>query len=85
MIRVVWKDSNAQTEFKPVKYRKFIVTGSALGWTTNIPNDKNIYKNNFCAQNAIDAYYGDYGQRGTEKRKAYGIQIIGTIDKGWCD
>ena len=28
-------------------------------------------------KNAIDEYYGDLGQHGCEKRKRYGIQIIG--------
>ena len=75
-MRVVWKDSKP-AEYKPIKYRKYFVYGSPKGWTTNLPGDDNLYLNNYCAQNAIDKHYGDFGERGTEKRKAYGIQIIG--------
>ena len=78
-MRVVWKDSKP-TEYKSIKYRDFIVCGTPKGWVTNIPGDNNLYKNNYCAQNAVDAEYGDFGQRGTEKRKRYGIQIIGQRD-----
>ena len=76
----MWKDSSAKKEYQPIKYRKFHVFGTPNGWETSIPGDNNLYKNNYCAQNAIDAFYGDFGQRGTEKRKAYGIQIIGKRD-----
>lgn len=31
----------------------------------------------YCAKNAIDEYYGDFGEHGDKKRKPYGIQIIG--------
>lgn len=80
-MRIIWKDSHASGLFKPIKYRQFTIRGcgtSARGWIIDIPGDNNIYKNNYCAQNAIDAYYGDFGQRGGEKRRSYGIQIIGT-------
>ena len=79
-MRIVWKDSSAKTEYKPIKYRKHIITGCKGGWTVDIPGDNNIYKNNFCAMNAIDKAYGEEGQRGTEKRKNFGIQIIGKKD-----
>ncbi len=50
----------------------------------NIKWDNNLYKNHYCAKNAIDAYFGEEGMRGDAKRKAYGIQIIGKKDKiGW--
>ena len=76
-MRIVWKDSNQPKEYNPVKYRKFYVFGTPNGWETSIPGDYNLYKNHYCAKNAIDAHYGDFGQRGCEKRKSYGIQIIG--------
>ena len=44
---------------------------------TDIPGDDNLYKNHYSAQNAVDDFYGDLGQHGVEKRKRYGIQIIG--------
>ena len=81
MIRVVWKETNAKG-YKPVKYRKHEVKGhEGGGWVTDIEGDNNIYKNHYCALNAIDAHLGDYGQKGDSKRKNYGIQIIGTINK----
>lgn len=76
-MRVVWKDSKPRT-YKPVKYRGHIVTGSPQGWAIDIPGDNNLYKSHYCALNAIDKALGDYGQKGTAKRKAYGIQIVGT-------
>lgn len=79
-MRVVWKDSNKPQEYKPIRYRKFMIWGTPKGWEITVPGDNNFYKNNYCAQNAIDQYYGDFGQRGTEKRKSYGIQIIGKKD-----
>ena len=80
-IRVVWKDSNPKG-YKSVKYRDHIAYGSPKGWTTSIPGDNNIYKNHYCALNAIDAYLGGVSRRGSgsAKRKAYGIQIIGKKD-----
>ena len=75
-MRIVWKDSNQKKEYKPVKYRDFFVCGSPNGWTTNIPGDDNLYKNHYCAKNAVDAFYGDLGQHGCAKRKKYGIQTI---------
>ena len=63
-MRIVWKDSSAKTEYKPIKYRKHIITGYKGGWTVDIPGDNNIYRNNFCAMNAIDKAYGEEGQRG---------------------
>ena len=76
-MRVVWKDSNKPQEYKPIRYRGFMIWGTPNGWEITVPGDNNIYKNHYSAQNAIDRYCGDFGQRGTEKRKSYGIQIIG--------
>ena len=76
-MRIVWKDSKPKT-YKPVRYRKYTVYGSPEGWTTNIPEDNNIYSTHYCALNAIDKYLGGGGQKGSAKRKAYGIKIIGT-------
>lgn len=76
-MRVVWKDSKPKG-YKPMKYRNHMVYGSPKGWTTNIPGDDNIYRNHFCAKNAIDKHLGGYGQMGYAERIAkYGIQIVG--------
>ena len=76
-MRIVWKDSNQPSNYKPVKYRKHFVCGTPNGWITDIPGDDNLYKNHYCAKNAVDAFYGDLGKHGDDKRKRYGIQIIG--------
>lgn len=80
-MRVTWKDSNKPDEYKPIRYRGFMIWGTPEGWEITVPGDNNLYRNNFCAMNAIDAHFGDFGTRGTKKRKAYGIQIIGTRKK----
>ena len=82
-MRIVWKDSFANKTYKELKYRGYYIRGcyqnGVNGWITDLPNDDNIYKNNYCAQNAIDKALGGYSRRGkpTEKRLSYGIQIIG--------
>ena len=68
-------------EYKPIRYRKNYIFGSPDGWEVNIKGDDNLYKTHYCAQNAIDQYYGDFGTRGTEKRIKCGIQIIGQKNK----
>ena len=80
-MRVTWKDTKPE-EYKPIRYRGFMVWGTPYGWEITVPGDDNIYRNNFCAMNAIDAHFGDFGTRGTEKRKRHGIQIIGTRNNG---
>lgn len=75
-MRIVWKDSSPKT-YKPVKYRNHMIYGSPKGWTTDLPNDDNLYRNHYSALNAIDKALGGYGQMGSAKRKAYGIQIVG--------
>ena len=78
VLRVVWKDTGALGK-KPVKYRGHYVTGCDGGWAIDIPGDHNIYRTHYCALNAIDAALGGAGIRGkgTPKRQAYGIQIVG--------
>lgn len=76
-MRIVWKDSKPKS-YKPVKYRGYVISGSVKGWETNIEGDDNLYRNHYSALNAIDAYLGEYGQKGSGKRKNYGIQIVGT-------
>lgn len=83
-MRIVWRDSTVPKEYEPIKYRKVYIFGSPDGWEVNIKDDSNLYKTHYCAQNAIDKHYGDFGTRGTEKRRKYGIQIIGTTDKYKC-
>ena len=79
-MRIVWKDSNP-LEYKDVKYRNHIVSGTPKGWITNAPGDGNIYSSHYCALNAIDEMLGIEGRRvrgkGNLKRQAYGIEIIG--------
>ena len=76
VIRVVWQDSFAR-EKKPVKYRNHKISGYKDGWITDLPGDNNVYKTHYCALNAIDSALGDFGQKGSAKRKAYGVQVIG--------
>ena len=76
-MRIVWKDSLVPKEYEPIKYRDIYIFGSPDGWEVNIKSDDNLYRNHYCAKNAIDAYFGEEGMHGTEKRKRYGIQIIG--------
>ena len=77
--RIVWKDSNARS-FKPVKYRKHMITGSPKGWTTDLEGDVNVYATHYDALNAIDAALGGSGQMGSAKRNKYGITVIGRKD-----
>lgn len=81
-MRVIWKDSMV-VERKPLKYRSHYVEGYKGGWIIDIPNDNNIYKTHYSALNAIDKALGGAGIRGkgTEKRQAYGIEIIGHKDE----
>lgn len=77
-MRIVWKDSGFRKAQKPFKYRGYMVEGAGgNGWTVSIPNDNNIYRTHYCAQNAIDKALGGNGQKGTAKRQAYGIEVIG--------
>lgn len=80
-MRIVWKDSSKPTEYEPIKYRDIYIFGSPNGWEVNIKGDNNLYKNHYCAKNAIDAYFGEEGMHGDAKRKSYGIQIIGKKNK----
>lgn len=80
-MRVVWKDSNTPKEYEPIKYRGYYVFGSPNGWEVSIKGDNNLYKNHYCALNAIDAYFGEEGTHGGEKRIKCGIQIIGQKNK----
>ena len=79
-MRVIWKDSNART-YKPVKYRNHMIYGSPKGWTTNLQDDQNVYKSHYCALNAIDKALGGYGQKGSQKRQSYGIEVVGKKDE----
>lgn len=75
-MRIVWKDSKPKS-YKPVKYRGQMIYGSPQGWVTDLAGDNNIYKTHYCALNAIDKALGGFGQMGSAKRKAYGIEIVG--------
>ena len=78
-MRVVWKDS-ATPGRQPRKYRGYLVTGCEGGWLSGMPGDNNIYKSFYGAENAIDEALGGTGRtkKGSAKRQAHGIQIVGT-------
>lgn len=59
------------------KYRDVHIFGTPEVLEVNIKGNGNLCKSHYCAKNAIDDYYGDFGEHGTDKRKRYGIQIIG--------
>lgn len=76
-LKITWKDSNARN-YKPLKYRNYIITGYKGGWIIDVEGDDNIYKNHYCAQNAIDKHLGSKSPKGgSKKRTENGIQIIG--------
>ena len=77
-ITIKWKDSFA-SEVKPIKYRNHTLKGYGGGWITDLPGDLNIYKNFYCAENAIDKALGTSSRKVNRniKREKYGIQIIG--------
>lgn len=54
-----------------------MIYGSPQGWTTNVPGDEFIYKTHYDALNAVDKALGSHGQKGSAKRKNYGITIVG--------
>lgn len=80
-MRIVWKDSAVtRSDFK---YRGYWVEGYGQGWAISIPGDKNIYRTNRCAKNAIDQALGLEGRKKLKalpKRLEYGIDIIGSKD-----
>lgn len=81
-MRIVWKDSKKTIEkkqqwtYQPIRYRGHILTGDPSGWKTDIPGDDKKYISNFCAMNAVDEFYGDFGQHGTKKRISFGIRTV---------
>ncbi len=75
-MRVIWKDSKPRN-YKPVKYRNYMVYGSPKGWWNNIPGDDNVYATHYDALNAIDAALGGTSQMGSAKRQSYDIKIVG--------
>lgn len=81
-MRIVWRDNYIDKEYEPIKYRDIYIFGTPIGWEVNIKGNNNLYKNHYCAKNAIDAYFGEEGMHGTDKRKRYGIQIVGQKEKG---
>ena len=76
-MKIIWRDSCVAKEYEPIKYRNIYIFGSPDGWEINVKGNDNLYKNHYCAKNAVDEYYGDFGEHGDEKRRRYGIQIIG--------
>lgn len=78
---MIWQDSNMPKEYKPIKYRGFMIYGTPRGWTIAMRGDYNIYADHYSAQNAIDLALDGCLSRGTEKRRSYGVQIIGKEEK----
>ena len=56
-MRIVWKDS-ATPNFKPLKYRGYMITGSEDGWMSGYPGDDNLYKSCESAKAAINKHLG---------------------------
>lgn len=56
-MRIVWKDT-ALSQFKPLKYRGYTITGSPHGWDTGYPGDDNLYKSLEDAKLAINVHLG---------------------------
>ena len=80
-MRMIWKDSNKPKEYKPIKYRGYMIYGTPRGWTITLRGDYNIYANHYCAKNAIDLAIDGCLSKGTKKRLSYGVQIIGREEK----
>ena len=68
-MRVVWRDSSAPSRYKTIKYRSHYITGTPKGWSTDIQGDTNLYANDYCAMNAVDAALGGLGIRGDGSAK----------------
>lgn len=73
-MRIVWKDS---ITYKEYRYRKHTIHKYKGGWAVDLPGDNNIYYSIDCAENAVDKALGGLGQKGSSKRIAKGIIIIG--------
>ena len=73
-MRIVWKDS-VKPNFKPLKYRGYVITGSEDGWSTGYPGDDNLYKGLDDAKAALNKFTGT-----TAKNKSlqyHPIRIVG--------
>lgn len=78
-MRIIWKDTDHSFGkiYRNIRYRKINISGTYKGWTTDIPGDNNLYRSEYCAKNAVDKYYGDFGEHGSKRRIHFGIKIIG--------
>lgn len=56
-MRITWKDSLAVTK-KSFKYRKHLISPYKDGWIVDLPDDNNIYANQYCVKNAVDLALG---------------------------
>lgn len=74
-MRIIWKDSNTK-EYRPVKYRGYIIERFNNGWTISYPGDNNIYKSTVSAMNALDQYLGIKDNKPIPKRHSLGVNII---------
>lgn len=81
-MRIVWKDSKGSRTRKPITYRGITISPYQAGWITDMPDDKNIYKNYYCAENAIDERLGAEGRKFEDvPRLRYGVQVIGQVEE----
>lgn len=83
-MRVVWKDSNANT-CKPLLYRKIEIKryekGKVKGWIIGIEGDNNVYARQDCAMNAINKALGGKPRKDGSRLAEAGIKIIGVVDE----
>ena len=77
-MRVIWKDSGK--ELLTRHYRGYRVFGASIGWTTNLPDENNIYKSWTDGLNAIDKFLGGSGMQGSAKKRQKKIRIVGELN-----
>lgn len=75
-MRIVWKDSNKK-EYRPLKYRSYIISHFNDGWVTNCPGDTFIYRNAVSAMNALDQHLGLREGKPLPKRLSLGVSVVG--------
>ncbi len=81
-MRVIWKDTNANT--CPTRiYRKVSISRyedeTLKGWTIDLDDDNNIYISQDCARNAINKALGGKPRKDGSRLQQAGIKIIGKI------
>ena len=81
-MRVIWKDSNANT-CPPMIYRHITITryeeNGLKGWTISLEGDYNIYATQDHARNAINKALGGKPRKDGSRLQKAGIKIIGKV------